>query len=146
MQHSIQYLSAMLEAAVHCWQTNIHQKISGKHVHTYTHTRRGNLGVDLVSTAQLDKGDYPHCVELGSVCVCACGRVCVCVYTLVLIHMHLLCLLLKCLYTLCVGVCVPSCVTAFQATEGRDYQDFPSRIFSRVAEKYYQIAFTPLTP
>lgn len=37
----------------------------------------------------------------------------------------------------CVHVCVLSCVTAIQATEMRDYLDFPSGIFSRDAEKFY---------
>lgn len=38
---------------------------------------------------------------------------------------------------LCVHVCVPSCVKAFQATDIKDYLDFPSGIFSSAAEKYY---------
>ncbi len=134
-----------------CSQTHIHQKISGKHTHTHIHTwmQKGNLGADLLSTAQLDKGDYPHCGELGprfSVCafVCVCV-LCVCVYTLVFFcectHALCVCLLLMFLRTKCVGVCarvcVLSCVTALRATEMRNYLDFPSGIFSRVAEKYY---------
>lgn len=90
-----------------------------------------------MSTARLDKGDYPHCGELG-----AWFCVCVCVYTCFLCectHAFIVCFLLMCLCTKC--VCVhfsePRCVTAFQATEMRDYLDFPSGIFSRVAEKYF---------
>lgn len=48
--------------------------------------QEGNLGVDLVSTAQLDKGDYPHRGEFrvggwgGGLVQCAfvCVRTCVC--------------------------------------------------------------------
>ncbi len=41
--------------------------------------QKGNLEVDLVSTAWLDKGDYPHCGELGpldSVSVYVCALIC----------------------------------------------------------------------
>lgn len=50
------------------------------HRHARTHqTQTGNLGVDPVSAARLDKGDYPPCGEFGGSVQCVC--LCVYVYT-----------------------------------------------------------------
>lgn len=96
-----------------CWQTN--QKTSGKHTRTHTlrlQTQTGNLGVDPVSAAWLDKGDYPPCGELGarvSVWVCVRARACICVYTdtCFLCLRYTVCFSLMCVCAKC--VCVRHC-------------------------------------
>lgn len=81
MREGIRHISAGLQANKHSPE--------GKWL-THKHTQEGNLGVDLVSAARLDKADYPHCGKLGAWCnVCACVRECKHTFTV-------------CLYTLCV--------------------------------------------
>ena len=60
-----------------------------------------------MSTARLDKGDHPHCGELGptfSLCVCVYVCVCVCVHT---------CFLPECTHALAVCL-LPLCVCVYQ--------------------------------
>lgn len=107
-----------LNADTQHWISNIRISSVGKQIriqvvntHTHTHqTQTGNLGVDPVSAARLDKGDYPPCGELGarfSVCVC----VSVYVYTdtcfLRQCALSIPCFPLMCVCAKC--VCVPHC-------------------------------------
>lgn len=93
--------------------------MGGKHTHTHTLTpntqmQEGNLGVDPVSSARLDKGDYPHRGEfrgggggLGSVRIClrtyACAPAYVRTYARFLCGCAV-CLLLMCCRAVCVCV------------------------------------------
>lgn len=80
-----------------------------------------------MSTARLDKEDYPHYSELG-----LRFSVSVHTHTQAQAHKHLL------WFIAYVSVfAYTSCVTAFQATGIRDNLDFSSEIFCREAEKYH---------
>lgn len=57
-----------------CWQTNIFQKISSKHINT----QRNNLGADRVTTALLDKEDYLYCGGPGQPRFSLCEYILIC--------------------------------------------------------------------